>query len=163
MKKGYVIFAENYKGQPAFIDHLFYDSLTFDTTTKIDKAYWWADWDWDNANQIYQTFCPCEFELLPYSTALDRITPKLYEVYLGGEPPKDSIVEPHELVWVVAFTEKQAKQKAKLKWLGHSKVHIDGIKQLSIIDGYNINLTKVSENEPWHEVKVNTNWKSLND
>lgn len=165
MNNKFVIFAENYKGKLAFIKSFDFSNndIEYTTTESLQEALIWEDKDWEEANKLNQICCPCAFDLVLYNTALDAITPKLYEVYLGGEPEAGSIVEPHELVWVVALNEKQAKQKAKLKWLGHGKVHIDGIKQLNTIDGYTINLIKVSEAEPYNEVEINTNWKSLND
>ena len=65
---------------------------------------------------------------------------KLYSILLGQNNKKD-FLEKHQLVYVVAQNEKEAKILAKKKWK-ISNIHIDNIKVINNVDGYKINLKK---------------------
>lgn len=65
---------------------------------------------------------------------------KLFLVYLGGNPQPGRIGEDHEVVAVVAADPAGAKKRAREKWGGAGKPHIDGITELIVVDGFAITL-----------------------
>jgi hypothetical protein len=66
--------------------------------------------------------------------------PQLYVVYLGGELAAGRIGEDHEVVMVVATDIQDARKFAKMKWRGSASPHIDAVKLVSVIDGYEVHL-----------------------
>ncbi len=70
----------------------------------------------------------------------------LYAVLLGGKIRENHLMEDHHIVFVVAENEKQARKLSKKKWNAED-IHIDGTQKLNIVDGYQINLEKISEPE----------------
>lgn len=100
-----------------------------------------------------------DFKILSYQSALDFITPKLYIVFLGGNLPPKRFGEDHEIVTVVANSQEEAKKRAKSKWTGYGKAHIDGIMQVDIVDGYKVKLEQTAELD---KLKLETNWGKLN-
>ena len=66
---------------------------------------------------------------------------KLYLVYLGGKHKEDLILEDHRVFLVVAQNIEQAKEEAKARW-NVDGVHVDGIKQITEVDKYQIILKK---------------------
>lgn len=66
----------------------------------------------------------------------------LFAILLGGKIKKDSLMEDHHLVFIVAKDEKEARELAKGRWQAND-LHIDGIQKIEIIDGYEINLQVV--------------------
>lgn len=67
---------------------------------------------------------------------------KLYAVLLGGKIRKENLMEDHQLVFVIASDEKEARTLAKLKWPEADSIHIDGTQHIKQVDGYKINLVK---------------------
>ena len=68
---------------------------------------------------------------------------KLYLIHTGFYNPKimDGLYEQHANYFVVAENVKDAKKKARQNSIyKKKKMHIDGIQELNIIDGYRINL-----------------------
>lgn len=66
--------------------------------------------------------------------------PKLFVVYLGGDLVEGRMGEDHEVVIVVGADDKEAKRKAKAKWRGHGRAHIDAVQQVDRVDGYDVAL-----------------------
>ncbi|MEN8137319.1 MAG: DUF1543 domain-containing protein [Bacteroidota bacterium] len=79
----------------------------------------------------------------------------LFAVLLGGKIRKNHLMEDHNLVFVVAKDEVEARKLAKTKW-DAEEVHVDGTQKLSMVDGYKINLEKTSGEED--EFQVNDNY-----
>jgi len=67
---------------------------------------------------------------------------KLYAVLLGGKIRKENLMEDHQLVFVVASDELQARKLAKKKWPNAESIHVDGTQALEQIDGYQVILKK---------------------
>ena len=70
---------------------------------------------------------------------------KLYLIHAGFYNPKimDGLYEQHTNYFVVAKNVKDAKKKARQNSIyKKKKMHIDGIQELNIIDGYRINLIR---------------------
>ncbi len=67
-------------------------------------------------------------------------TDQLYAVYLGGTPEKGRMGEDHEVVFVVAPDIPTMKRRAKAKWQGTNKPHVDAYEALSAVDGFAIQL-----------------------
>ena len=73
---------------------------------------------------------------------------KLYLIHVGFYDPNimKGLYEQHANFFVAAENVRDAKKKAREKSLyKKKKMHIDGIQELNIIDGYRINL--VAEND----------------
>jgi predicted ATP-grasp superfamily ATP-dependent carboligase len=66
----------------------------------------------------------------------------LYAILLGGKIRRDNLMEDHQLVFVVASEEKEARRIAKQKWPEAESIHVDGTQCLKQIDGYTIELKK---------------------
>ena len=66
--------------------------------------------------------------------------PKLFVVYLGGDLVEGRMGEDHEVVIVVGQDDAEAKRKAKAKWQGHGRAHIDAVQQIDRVDGYDLTL-----------------------
>ena len=67
----------------------------------------------------------------------------LYAVYLGGHLTEGRMGEDHEVVFVVGENPEEARRRAKLKWRGIGRAHIDAIERLDVIDGFQISLSEV--------------------
>ena len=68
---------------------------------------------------------------------------KLYLIHVGFYDPNimDGLYEQHVNYFVVAENIKDAKKKAQQNSIyKKKKMHIDGIQELNIIDGYRVNL-----------------------
>ncbi len=70
----------------------------------------------------------------------------LYAVLLGGKIRIDNLMEDHQLVFVVASGEKEARKAAKQKWPEAESIHVDGTQLLQQVDGFKIKLTKTEFN-----------------
>ncbi len=67
--------------------------------------------------------------------------PRLYAIYLGGDPAPGRIGEDHEVVFVVAQDVTSARRQARLKWTGDDpKPHVDMVQELDVVDGFAITL-----------------------
>ena len=67
----------------------------------------------------------------------------LFAAYLGGPLDGDRMGEGHEVVLVVAEDLKDAKARAKTKWHGVGRGHVDAVQQIEMVDGWEISLTQV--------------------
>jgi hypothetical protein len=66
--------------------------------------------------------------------------PTLYAVYLGGDPAPGRLTEDHEVVLVVADDVAEARRRARAKWAGQSRPHVDGVLEVDVVDGYAVSL-----------------------
>jgi hypothetical protein len=72
----------------------------------------------------------------------DDALPRLYAVYLGGDPAPGRLGEDHEVVFVVTPDPRTARGEARAKWTGADpKPHVDMVQELDAIDGYEVRLT----------------------
>ena len=86
---------------------------------------------------------------------------KLYLIHVGFYDPEliDGLYEQHVNFFVVAKNVKEAKTRAKMIQVFQNKsMHIDGIQELNLVDGYRVNLvketgTKETVNYSYDEVK----------
>lgn len=66
--------------------------------------------------------------------------PGLYVVYLGGDVVPGRMGEDHEVVLVAAATVKEARRRAKAKWSGVGRPHVDAIAEVHRVDGHDVRL-----------------------
>ncbi len=68
--------------------------------------------------------------------------PSFYAAVLGGNQTGSRLGEDHEVVFVVAEDEEEARAKAKTKWSGETTagLHIDSLAKIDLVDGYTIQL-----------------------
>ena len=86
---------------------------------------------------------------------------KLYLIHVGFYDSElmDGLYEQHGNFFVVAKNAKEAKTRAKMNQVFQNKnMHIDGIQELNLVDGYRVNLvketgTKETVNYSYNEVK----------
>jgi hypothetical protein len=55
--------------------------------------------------------------------------------------------EGHEVVLVVAEDVKEAKTRAKAKWSGLGRGHVDALQRIEMVDGFEINLARRGEGD----------------
>ncbi len=67
---------------------------------------------------------------------------KLYVVYLGGPAAPGRFIEDHEVVMVIADGQMGAMSKARTKWRGLGKAHVDRVMEVKAVDGFDITLVK---------------------
>ena len=70
---------------------------------------------------------------------------ELYVVYLGGALAPGRMGEDHEVVLVAADSVKDARAKAKKKWRGDSRAHVDAVARVAVVDGHRVTLTETGE------------------
>lgn len=70
---------------------------------------------------------------------------RLWLLYLGGQLAEGRLGEDHEVIVVVAEDPIAAKKRAKAQWKGVGAPHIDAIRCLEAVDGYNVTVTKADE------------------
>ncbi len=73
--------------------------------------------------------------------------PQLYAVYLGGDPAPGRLSEDHEVVLVVAGDLPEARRRARAKWAGTTRPHVDAVRVVDVVDGYAITLDPTSRSE----------------
>ena len=66
--------------------------------------------------------------------------PRLYVVYLGGDPAPGRLGEDHEVAVVVAADVSEARRRARAKWAGVAEPHVDAVRVLDVVDGYAVTL-----------------------
>jgi hypothetical protein len=72
----------------------------------------------------------------------DNGVPRLFAVYLGGDPAPGRLGEDHEVVFVVTSDPRVARRAARAKWTGSDpKPHVDMVQELDAVDGYEVRLT----------------------
>jgi hypothetical protein len=79
----------------------------------------------------------------------ERSEPTLFAVYLGGEPTPGRLSEDHEVVLVVAPDVPEARKAARAKWGGTTRPHVDGIRAVSVVDGFRVTLEPTDQPESW--------------
>ncbi len=78
---------------------------------------------------------------------LTENAPALYVVYLGGHVADGRMGEDHEVVLVVAADLKEARRRARAKWRGVGKAHIDAVQRIEQVDGHEITLVAGGEGD----------------
>jgi hypothetical protein len=73
--------------------------------------------------------------------------PKLYAVYLGGDPAPGRLTEDHEVVLVVAGDVAEARRRARAKWGATSRPHVDAVRLVDVVDGFAVTLDPTSRHE----------------
>ena len=63
---------------------------------------------------------------------------RLYVVYLGGDLVPGRMGEDHEVVVVAAPDAAAARGKAKARWRGTGRAHIDALQHVERVDGYDV-------------------------
>jgi hypothetical protein len=66
----------------------------------------------------------------------------LFAVYLGGDLAPGRMGEDHEVVFVVGEDVKDVRRRARAKWGGSGKAHIDAVQRLDRIDGHEVHLVE---------------------
>ena len=74
-------------------------------------------------------------------------SPQLYAVYLGGDPAPGRLSEDHEVVLVVAGDVAEARQRARAKWGGTTRPHVDGVRLVDVVDGFAVVLDRTDRSE----------------
>ncbi len=88
--------------------------------------------------------------------------PKLFVVFLGGKLQDGRVGEDHEVVPVVAEDSHDARVRARKKWKGldQKSVHIDSMMELSSVDGHDVSLNRVG-NEEENDIRVESSYVPL--
>jgi len=73
--------------------------------------------------------------------------PQLYAVYLGGDPTPGRLTEDHEVVLVVAGDLTEARRRARAKWGGARRPHVDAVRLVDVVDGFAISLHPTTRQE----------------
>jgi uncharacterized protein DUF1543 len=73
--------------------------------------------------------------------------PKLYAVYLGGDPAPGRLTEDHEAVLVVAGDVAEARRRVRAKWGAASRPHVDAVRLVDVVDGFAVTLDPTSRLE----------------
>jgi hypothetical protein len=81
--------------------------------------------------------------------------PKLYAVLLGGSGGAERLSEDHETVFVVAEDDAAAKARAKAKWSGRGRAHVDALAVLDVVDGHAIRVASSPDEESTRVVSYN--------
>jgi hypothetical protein len=71
----------------------------------------------------------------------------LFVAFLGGPLDGGRMGEGHEVVLVVAPDLKEAKVRARAKWSGEGRGHVDALQQIETVDGFEIDLTETGEGD----------------
>jgi hypothetical protein len=66
---------------------------------------------------------------------------QLFAVYLGGDPAPGRLTEDHEVVLVVAEDVAGARRRARTKWGGFNRPHVDAVRMVDVVDGFAITLS----------------------
>jgi len=67
----------------------------------------------------------------------------LYAVYLGGDLAGDRMGEDHEVVFVAGSDLAEVRRRARAKWSGAGRAHVDAVRRIEVVDGYEIALREV--------------------
>jgi hypothetical protein len=71
----------------------------------------------------------------------------LYVAFLGGPLSGGRMGEGHEVVLVVAEDLRDAKPKAKAKWSGSGRGHVDALQRIDTVDGFEVSLARTGEGD----------------
>ncbi len=69
----------------------------------------------------------------------------LYVVYLGGHLAEGRMGEDHEVVLVAAESVADARKRAKKKWGGTGRAHVDAVSHVAVVDGHRVTLEPTDE------------------
>jgi hypothetical protein len=58
--------------------------------------------------------------------------------------------EDHEVVFVVAGDLSEARRRARAKWAGTTRPHVDGVRVVDVVDGYAVTLDPTTRSESVH-------------
>src|SRR5580692_9121598 len=87
------------------------------------------------------TATPADDSVTDDSATDDTAGPRLYAVYLGGDPAPGRMGEDHEVVFVVSTDPRSVRRAARAKWSGADpKPHVDMVQELDAVDGYEVAL-----------------------
>ena len=64
----------------------------------------------------------------------------LYAAFLGGPMSEGRMGEGHEVVMVVAEDATEAKTRAKAKWTGKGRGHVDAVQRIDMVDDFEVSL-----------------------
>lgn len=64
----------------------------------------------------------------------------LYVAFLGGSLGEGRMGEDHEVVTIVAEDRADANTKAKAKWRGPGRSHVDALQRIDMVDGFRVDL-----------------------
>lgn len=67
---------------------------------------------------------------------------QLYAAYLGGPMAGDRMGEDHEVVLVVAPDSGEARRRARAKWSGPGRPHVDALERVDMVDGFAVHLER---------------------
>ncbi len=74
-------------------------------------------------------------------------SPQLYAVYLGGDPAPGRLSEDHEVVLVVAGDVAEARRRARAKWGGTTRPHVDGVRLVDVVDAFAVDHDRTNRTE----------------
>jgi hypothetical protein len=74
--------------------------------------------------------------------SVDRVHDvELYAVFLGGELAEGRMGEDHEVVFVVGSDDlDDVRRRARRKWTGHGRAHVDAVRRLDVVDGFAVSV-----------------------
>ena len=73
--------------------------------------------------------------------------PQLYAAYLGGTMPENRMGEDHEVVLVVAADSREARERARAKWSGPGRPHVDALQRVAVVDGFAVRLEPATDGD----------------
>jgi hypothetical protein len=71
----------------------------------------------------------------------------LYVAFLGGPMADGRTGEDHEVVMIVAEDRAEANTKAKAKWRGPGRSHVDALQRIERVDGFRIQLVRAGSGD----------------
>jgi hypothetical protein len=72
---------------------------------------------------------------------------QLYAAYLGGPMEDHRMGEGHEVVLVVASDTTEARSRAKSKWSGPGRAHVDALQRIEMVDGFAVRLEQAGDGD----------------
>src|SRR5688572_16160000 len=76
----------------------------------------------------------------PVTTPEPHPRTHLFVVYLGGDVAAGRMGEDHEVVLVAATDPRAARRRAKAKWAGTGRPHVDALARVDRVDGHVVHL-----------------------
>jgi hypothetical protein len=70
---------------------------------------------------------------------------ELFAAFLGGPLTGARMGEDHEVVFVVAEDAAAAKRRAREKWGGTGRGHVDAVQRLCVVDGFEVQLVQTDQ------------------
>jgi len=72
---------------------------------------------------------------------------QLYAAFLGGPLEDHRMGEGHEVVLVVASDTTEARNRAKSKWTGPGRPHVDALQRIEMVDGFAVRLEQIGQGD----------------